>query len=198
MNAKKILVPSLAVVIVAAIAGMMIANRETERPVALERVSQPVTTPAPKISVSTPPAEIQVVESKPQVQPAPTNIQPAAKPQKVAAQTAPPANANGQLQDPTARVALSLVGADPDAEQYWEAAIFDPSLPDQEREDLMEDLNEDGLSDPQHPGPQDLPLIVNRVRIIEGIAPYADEFMLEHLWEADKDLKNMLAGKPVQ
>ena len=61
----------------------------------------------------------------------------------------------------------------------------------------MEDLNEDGLSDPQHPGPQDLPLIVNRIRIIEQLAPYADDFMLEHLGEADKDLRNMLAGQPV-
>jgi hypothetical protein len=39
---------------------------------------------------------------------------------------------------------------------------------------------------------------VNRIKIIEEIAPYADEFMLEHLWEADNDLRNMLAGKPVQ
>lgn len=153
---------------------------------------------SPAISESTPPAEIPTVEPKPQLQPAPTNAQPIVKPQNVATQTAPPANSNEPLQDPVAREALSLVGADPAAERYWTAAIFDTSLPDSEREDLMEDLNEDGLSDPQHPGPQDLPVIVNRIRIIEQLAPYADEFMLEHLWEADKDLRNMLAGQPVQ
>ena len=196
MNAKKILVPSLAVALVAAVAGVIIANRKVAPTVVLTPITQWTSTPA--IFESTPPEKVPAVETKPQIQPAPTNAQPAAKPQNVAAQTAPPANANGPIQYPTARVALGLVGADPDAEQYWEAAIFDPSLPDQEREDLMEDLNEDGLSDPQHPGPQDLPLIVNRIRIIEQLAPYADDFMLEHLGEAHKDLVNMLNGQPVQ
>lgn len=103
------------------------------------------------------------------------------------------------ITDPAiARAALSLVGVDPYAEQYWIASIFDENLSDQERVDLMEDLNEDGLSDPQHPGPEDLPLIMNRLQIIEDVAPYADEFMLEHLMEAYKDLLNMLAGEPVQ
>src|SRR5262245_53986962 len=40
------------------------------------------------------------------------------------------------LQDPIARVALSLVGMDPDAEDYWFAAINDLSLPAHERQDL--------------------------------------------------------------
>jgi len=194
MNAKKVLVPVLAIAFVAAVASVIFANRKAVPPTELSRFTQPATTPA--ISESTPPAKIPAVETKPQIQPATTNVQPIVKPQNLAAQTAQ--TAKGPLQDPVAREALSLVGADPDAEKYWTAAIFDPTLPDSEREDLMEDLNEDGLSDPQHPGPQDLPLIVNRIRIIEEIAPYADDFMLEHLWEADKDLRNMLAGQPVQ
>jgi hypothetical protein len=194
MKTQKLLVASLAIAIGVAVASMMVANRKTE-PV---RASQPPASPAPAVSKSTSPAEIPAIEIKQQIQPAPTNVQPTAKPQKVAAQAAPPANANEPVQDPTARVALTLVGTDPDAEQYWTAAIFDSSLPNHERENLMEDLNEDGLSDPQHPGPQDLPLIVNRIRIIEEIARYADDFMLEHLGEADKDLRNMLAGQPVQ
>jgi hypothetical protein len=198
MKTQKLHVASLAIAIVAAVASMMVANRKTECAVEPVHASQPPTAPAPAVSKSTPSAEIPAIEIKQQIQPAPTNVQPAAKPQKVAAQTAPPANANEPVQDPTARMALSLVGADPDAEQYWTAAIFDSSLPNHERENLMEDLNEDGLSDPQHPGPQDLPLIVNRIRIIEEIARYADDFMLEHLGEADKDLRNMLAGQPVQ
>ncbi|HZJ15443.1 MAG TPA: hypothetical protein VFD27_10350 [Chthoniobacteraceae bacterium] len=107
------------------------------------------------------------------------------------------------LQDPTARIAMSLVGADPDAEAYWLEAIFDSSLSDGEREDLMEDLNEEGLSDHKRPGPDDFPLIVNRLALILEIAPEADDFMLRHLGEAYKDLLNLAAitqgeGSPVR
>ena len=98
---------------------------------------------------------------------------------------------------------MSLVGADPDAEVYWVQAIFDPSLPDREREDLMEDLNEEGLSDKKHPSAEDLPLILNRLALIEEIAPEADDFMLLHLQEAYKDLVNLAKltqgeGSPVK
>jgi len=70
-------------------------------------------------------------------------------------------------------VALSFVGAEPEAEAYWYAAINDPSLSPQERQDLIEDLNEDGLSDPKHPAPEDLPVILSRIRLIGLAAPYA-------------------------
>lgn len=98
---------------------------------------------------------------------------------------------------------MSLVGIDPEAEAYWLEAIFDASLPAKEREDLMEDLNEDGLSDYKHPGPQDLPVILNRLAIIEEILPHADEFMVRHLGEAYKDLVNLASitqggGLPVR
>jgi hypothetical protein len=102
------------------------------------------------------------------------------------------------LHDPEAREALSLVGTDPEAEAYWLSAITDPSLPDQEREDLMEDLNEAGFADPKHPSADEIPLIQNRIALLEQILPGADPFMQEHLGEAYKDLNNMLAGKPVQ
>ena len=92
-----------------------------------------------------------------------------------------------------------MVGTDPVAEQYWMAAINDPSLPANERKDLIEDLNEDGLSDPKHPDSQDLPLILNRIRLIELLAPQAMDSVNEEAFaEAYKDLKNMLEGKPVQ
>lgn len=99
------------------------------------------------------------------------------------------------LQDPLARVALAYVGADIRAEAYWVDAIFDPTLPDEERDDLMEDLNEVGFSNGKLPGPGDLPLIINRIAIVEELVPYADDFMYEHLSEAHKDLMNMLYGK---
>ena len=78
-------------------------------------------------------------------------------------------------------------------------AINDPNLPAEERKDLIEDLNEDGLSDPKHPGPEDLPLILNRLQLIEELAPDAmDRVNADAFAEAYKDLNNMLAGKPVQ
>jgi hypothetical protein len=108
------------------------------------------------------------------------------------------------LQDPIARVALSLVGADPDAEDYWFAAINDLSLPANERQDLIEDLNEEGLSDPEHPTLDDLPLIFNRLALIETIGPdAADEVNAAAFDEAYKDLLNLAAlamggGQPVR
>ncbi|MBU6409302.1 MAG: hypothetical protein KGR98_02840, partial [Verrucomicrobia bacterium] len=71
------------------------------------------------------------------------------------------------VEDPVARVALYSVGAgDPEANAYWENAIFDPTLPAAERKDLIEDLNETGMADPRHPGPSDLPLILSRIQLI--------------------------------
>jgi hypothetical protein len=104
-----------------------------------------------------------------------------------------------EIQDPDARAALSLVGADPVAEQYWAAAINDPNLPANERKDLIEDLNEDGLSDPKHPGPQDLPLIVSRLQLIEEMAPNAmDDVNANAFAEAYKDLVNLAQGGTAQ
>ncbi len=96
------------------------------------------------------------------------------------------------IQDPMARAALSLVGADPDAELYWYEAINDPGLPAQERQDLIEDLNEDGLSDPHRPTADDLPLILNRIQIIEEVVWDAmDEVNADAFLEAYKDLVNL-------
>jgi len=98
-----------------------------------------------------------------------------------------------QLQDPLARVALVLVGADADAEDYWFGAINDPSLPAHERQDLIEDLNEEGLSDPKNPGVEDVPLIMSRIELIEEAAPLAmDDVNRDAFLEAYKDLWNLL------
>jgi hypothetical protein len=196
-NKQRMLVISLAVALVTAIASLVVANRKTERAGALARISPPAMPPA--TSEATPPLKNLAVETNPQIQPVQAAIQPMTKPQKITAQSAPPANVKEPIQDPTARTALSLVGADPDAEQYWVGAINDPNLSAHERQDLIEDLNEDGLSDPKHPGPQDLPLILNRVQLIEELVPYAmDQVNAEAFAEAYKDLNNMLVGKPVQ
>jgi hypothetical protein len=108
------------------------------------------------------------------------------------------------LQDPVAREALTLVGLDPEAEAYWFAAINDLSLPANERQDLIEDLNEEGLPDPKHPTFDDLPLIFNRLALIEAIGPdAADEVNRDAFIEAYKDLINLAelamgGGEPVR
>lgn len=103
------------------------------------------------------------------------------------------------VQDPAARTALAFVGEDPAAEEYWAEAINDPSLPAEERKDLIEDLNEDGLSDPHHPGPADLPIIASRLELITELAPYPmDRVNAEAFAEALKDLVGLLAGQPPQ
>lgn len=106
------------------------------------------------------------------------------------------------IQDPDARVALSLVGIDPDAEDYWISAINDPTLPPEERKDLIEDLNETGLANPHQPGADDLPIIASRLQLIEALASNPnfvaglDQVNKDAFAEAHKDLVNLLAGKP--
>jgi hypothetical protein len=106
-----------------------------------------------------------------------------------------------ERQDPLAREALTLVGVDPAAEQYWFEAIHDPSLSKSERQDLIDDLNENGLEDPKHPKPEELPLILSRIEALEALAPtLSDEFDWE---ESYSDLANLAdvalgGGKPVQ
>ena len=95
-------------------------------------------------------------------------------------------------QDLAARAALSFVGIDPAAEEYWESAINDASLSATERQDLIEDLNEDGLADPRGGEVADLPLIINRMFLIEGLAPFAmDDVNAAAFEEAYKDLVNL-------
>lgn len=107
-------------------------------------------------------------------------------------------------QDPVAREALAYVGFNEEAEQYWAAAINDPNLPPQERQDLIEDLNEDGISDPKHPSLEDLPVILNRLQLIEAMAPEAmDQVNADAFMEAYKDLVNLAyvavgGGEPVR
>jgi hypothetical protein len=119
--------------------------------------------------------------------------------QNIVAAIATAASINPNRRDPMARVALSMVGIDPTAEDYWVAAINDPSLSDKEREDLIEDLNEAGFTDPQNPTAADIPLILNRLQLIEAYAPSAmDDTNARSFAEAYKDLSNMLARLTAQ
>jgi hypothetical protein len=104
-----------------------------------------------------------------------------------------------EVQDPAARIALSFVGSDPDANSYWASAINDASLPAEERKDLIEDLNEDGLSDPHHPTAEDMPLIMARIQLIEQLElKPIDDVNGAAFAEAHKDLVGLLNGQEPQ
>jgi hypothetical protein len=92
-----------------------------------------------------------------------------------------------------ARLALGFVGADPQAEELWYAAINDPNMPANARQDLIEDLNEEGFADPRNVTEDDLPLIYSRLALIEQVAPDAfDDVNAAAFAEAYKDLVNMV------
>ncbi len=155
--------------------------------------------PAPAVSM--PEAEPVKPEARaaadtPKAAPANTNVKKAAPTPGKAPQAAgaTPGTRSGKppIQDLMARAALSFVGADPEAELYWYEAINDPSLGAQERQDLIEDLNEDGLSDPHNPTADDLPLILSRIQLIEEVVWDAmDEVNADAFLEAYKDLVNL-------
>lgn len=147
----------------------------------------PAAPPAPEMA---PPQE----NPPPAVEPVnPVAVRSKAKTSKVAQNQPSQKPPKEPLHDPDARDALALVGLDQQAEQYWLQAIFDTNLPDKEREDLMEDLNEVGFADPKNLTSDDLPLILSRLQLIEQLEPTVDPFMKEHLDEAYKDLSNMYA-----
>jgi len=106
--------------------------------------------------------------------------------------------------DSLARDLLAYVGLDSDADGYWLAAINDPSLSAQERQNLIEDLNEAVLSDPRRPTLEDLPLILARLELIEALEPEAmDSVNAAAFREAYRDLMNLAdvamgGGRPVR
>jgi len=211
-SVKRVLVLAVAVVILGGVAGVMIAKR-------------PAVRDAPSQAVEVAQGGLAQARSEAPVAPATAGMQVPQEP-SVPPDSTKPVNATGQtnsseqnatvqtnrggrpgkepLRDPVARVALAFVGMDADAEAYWYGAINDPSLPANERQDLIEDLNEDGLSDPKRPTAEDLPLIVSRLLIIEEVVWDAmDEVNADAFLEAYKDLVNLAdvalgGGQPVR
>jgi hypothetical protein len=101
---------------------------------------------------------------------------------------------NSAAKEPFARVALAYVGADAQANQFYTEAINDAMLTPNHRKNLIEDLNQDGFADPGNLTTADLPLIENRIRLIEEQAPGAmDQANAAAFQEAYKDLLNMRA-----
>jgi hypothetical protein len=181
----------------------LIARRHTQPPTALvppmhEEASTPEPAPAPRSAPGPtfvpPPTPAHNFEP----QSAPAQAPPTSRPvpgRPVRAQKFKDAVADEQLTpQKIARVALGYVGADPTADQVWLAAINNPNFTPNERKDLIEDLNEEGFDDPKNLTPADLPLIVNRIQLIENLAPQAaDDTNAAAFAEAYKDLVNMYA-----
>src|SRR2546421_1130771 len=137
----------------------------------------PANRPQPAIASAPAPAPAPQVAASPVEQPAPVSED-------------PPTDESDS--DSIARAALRGVGIDPEAEAAWITAINDPSLSPEQRKNLIEDLNEEGFSDPQNITQADLPLIVYRLTLIVNLAPEAmDEVNAEAFLEAYKDLGNM-------
>ncbi len=216
---NKAILVAVVLAIASLVAGLIILQDRTAREPASPTAPA---TPQPKpermteeaLPVAPPEATAPTVAQEPRpptTEPAPQTATPApaartdTKPAKAPAQAGQGGRApKPPLQDPLAREALALVGVDPTAEAYWYSAINDPSLSAHERSDLIEDLNEDGLSDPKHPAPDDLPVILSRIQVIEAAGPYAmDQVNADAFQEAYKDLLNLAdlvlgAGQPVR
>jgi hypothetical protein len=124
-------------------------------------------------------------------------VEPRPDPEAMAAKLKQAAKDRGEPTEPLvphdlARAALAGVGADPDAERVWMTAINDPAMSDHQRSDLIEDLNEEGFADPAHVTPDELPLVMSRMAIIEQLAPFAmDQVNADAFAEAYKDLNNI-------
>ncbi|MBI4324509.1 MAG: hypothetical protein HY674_04525 [Chloroflexi bacterium] len=98
--------------------------------------------------------------------------------------------------EPLARLALTFVGANQQAGELFHTAVLDQALlPDQKRE-LVEDLNQDGLSSQKAPTPEDLKIIAGRYALTQAYLQQdyvqSDQVLNEAFREADKDLRNML------
>jgi hypothetical protein len=103
-----------------------------------------------------------------------------------------PRLADPAKKEPFARLALNYVGADNQATELYLKAINDPGLTPDHRKNLIEDLNQDGFGDLKNLSPRDLPLIQNRLALIEKLAPQtADAVNAAAFKEAYKDLVAM-------
>jgi hypothetical protein len=196
---RKLVLLGVAAAVACAIAGVLIVKHraglnasttplQATRPAAPAPAAVPEVEPAPESSA----LPMVVADRTPGESTPPVAGQPQAKPDAKAAPPKAGGPAKEPLKDPEARDALAFVGADWEAEVYWCGAINNPDLPAHERQDLIEDLNEEGFADPKHPTPEDLPLILNRILLIEDLGPYAmDQVNADAFAEAYKDLLNL-------
>jgi hypothetical protein len=125
-----------------------------------------------------------------------------------ATEMAAKAYADPRLTDPNskealARVALAYVGSNDEALDLYRTATRDPALNPDQRRNLVEDLNQDGLGSARNPTPEDLEIIARRYALTQAYLQQDDvrrDPVLDAAFrEAAKDLANMLqrAGVPL-
>ncbi|MEP6663083.1 MAG: hypothetical protein ABJC04_05395 [Verrucomicrobiota bacterium] len=102
--------------------------------------------------------------------------------------------------EPLARVALYYAGLDQQANELFHQTINDPGLPLKLRRELVEDLNQDGISNEKNPTPADQKLIDARLKLIDSYSgAFTEDRMIAALAEAKKDLLNLqqkATGRP--
>lgn len=192
MKRKPLLILWTAIAVATIVTALMVLNHPTDPP-ATTRVSK-AQEPA-----RSEPVNLPVTPATTPMEPPPlvkTEAQSIVTTQAVV--VTPPTVRDPRLDDPVfkeelGRYNLNFVGDDPNANEIWASLIYDTSLSESVREDLMENLNENGFSggDGSVATVDDLPLIENRLALLKEHMSGADEFMLEHLAEAYKDLANM-------
>ena len=104
--------------------------------------------------------------------------------------------ADADSKESLGRVALAYVGAEEKAAELYHAAILDPVVTPDQRRNLIEDLNQDGLSNRRNPTPEDLKIIASRYALADAYLqqPYVqnDPVATAAFKEAQKDLAQML------
>ena len=94
------------------------------------------------------------------------------------------------------RLALNYVGANDQALELYHKAALDAQLKPDQRRNLVEDLNQDGLSNRRNPTPEDLKLIANRYTLTQSYLQQDyvknDKLLNAAFLEAHKDLANLL------
>lgn len=98
--------------------------------------------------------------------------------------------------EPSARVALAYVGANDQALELYHTAVLDPALKPDQRRELVEDLNTDGLSNKKNSSAADLEIIAKRYELTQAYLQQDyvqnDKVLNAAFREADKDLRNLL------
>lgn len=98
--------------------------------------------------------------------------------------------------EPLARLALAYVGANEQAAALYHTAVLDQTLTPDQKRNLIEDLNQDGLSNTRNPTPEELKIIAKRYELTQAYLQQDyvlnDKLLNAAFREADKDLRNML------
>ncbi len=109
--------------------------------------------------------------------------------------------ADSDSKEALGRVALNYVGASDQALELYHKATLDPQLKPDQRRELVEDLNQDGLSNKRNPTAEDLKIIANRYALTQAYLQQDyvqnDKTLNAAFLEANKDLANILESAGV-